>query len=191
LDVINGSQIIYSADRIAIKNERDEVVYRSDSKILALAASTIFRLIVFSTSAGKVRFLNMPNGRSIAVMETGYVSEILITPRWGFVLLASAAEIRLHDVNGAALKSVQLTAPVVRWVAFASPYGFDYVAFADANQTIRRFEAFYPEVMTEVGTFLQTLALGFDASTGRMTVLTGNGFLHLIPCTFTPPADPP
>jgi hypothetical protein len=96
-----GSEFVYSPDRCTLRNETDATVCRSESKILAIAASHVFRIVVFATVENGVFFRDLPKGRVLAdAAVESYVTAIAITPKWVFVLVFAEAELRLFDVNG-------------------------------------------------------------------------------------------
>jgi hypothetical protein len=192
LVVFEGSEMVYSPDEIVVMNDRDEVVCSSEGRIVVLQANWVFHLVVFATVRGFVHFRNLPNGRKVADVDVGdIVTAVEITPKWGSVLLLSMHTLRVHDVNGIAVKSVQLDKEILCWCAFACPFGFDYVVFADSGGDVRLFEAFFPERIKTVESIPQVLALGFDSSISRLTVITVTGELHLIPWALREPDDPP
>jgi hypothetical protein len=119
----------------------------SDCRIVALAASWIFQVFVFTTADRKVHFHCARKGVEItSPTETSeLVHHILITEKCGYVLMHSKNTIYLYSVNGGKIKEVPLSSPILFWSTFSSCTGLDYVIYTNSLQDIAAFDAFYPE----------------------------------------------
>jgi hypothetical protein len=80
-----------------------------------------------------VQAINVENG----------ITGLLITERFGFVLVHSDRRIMLYALNGKPMKNNMLSVPINVWTAFSSDRGFDYVAYATVEGTVSMFEVFY------------------------------------------------
>jgi hypothetical protein len=109
---------------------------------------------------------------------------ILITEKWGFVLLHSANRLYLYNLNGTEIHSVPLASPIVRWTAWSSVIGFDYAAYANAADEVIAFEVFYLGKRKSLGISRDVVCLQFHASSQRLIVVTADGQLKAVPCRF-------
>jgi hypothetical protein len=185
-----GQDLIHSSDGIDILLA-GTLLRRSTSKIMSMACQWTFRLLVYAAIDGKVHFLRLPKGRELVCLDVQeLIDSILITDKWGFVLLLSARKMFLCNVNGLRLKEVALESAIVKWAAFSSLYGFDYVVFVNGTHMVGTFEAFYPENMTELERIPDILAVGFDPEQSRLVIVTMRGQINLIPYTFAEPPGP-
>jgi hypothetical protein len=117
------------------------------------------------------------------------IDQIVITDKWGFVVLHSTETLYLYNVNGTRIKDVKLKAPILKWTAFTCPFGFDYIAFTDGDGQLGVFEAFYPENV-DWRTCTDVVCLKFDSVSERLVVVLLSGHVRAFPVTFPSPKGP-
>ena len=79
---------------------------------------------------------------------------LVITPSWGFtvIYMRSISEgkfthfIAVYGTNGYLLRKVEIQNAVKKIIAWRDEKGFDFVFFADSQNRIFAFEAFYCEI---------------------------------------------
>jgi hypothetical protein len=154
----------------------------TEAHILAIAASDTFRLVVYATSDNFVHFCSTANGTpTIRPLDLQcLITRILITEKWGFVLLQSEENVWLYNVNGTLIKEARIPSVIARWTTFSSDDGFDYVAYADAESHLAVFEAFFlgreATLPTGFDEFAgEPLSLEFDRASQRLIIVTTHG----------------
>jgi hypothetical protein len=162
----------------------DWSIGKSDSEIVAIAASSPFQMVVFVTAVCQMHLHSVRKGNETMppCQFDAFIDSILITEKWGFVLLHSTETLYLYNLNGTEIKKVPITAPFLKWTTFSNVFGFDYVAAANAKGEIIFFEAFYPENATVVGRAADVVCIAFDDSSQRIIVVTAEAAFTAIPC---------
>jgi hypothetical protein len=175
--------LVYCPNRFEVRTV-DRILCKTDSEIVAIAASSPFQMVVIATADCKVHFHSARKGNKTmpSCQIDAFVDDILITEKWGFVLLHSTEMLYLYNLNGTEIKKVPLAAPVLKWTTFSNTFGFDYVACANAKEEIIFFEAFYPEKATVVGQAADVVCLAFDDASQRIIVVTADAAFTAIPC---------
>jgi hypothetical protein len=64
------------------------------------------------------------------------------------------------------IKDMKPHAAVLKWTAFSSPYGFDFVVMVQVTGDVTVFEAFYPEtvILSIARHCWDILAIGFNSA---------------------------
>jgi hypothetical protein len=176
-----NSELVYCPNPFEVYRGTQRLC-RSGSHIMALAANSRFGRVVFATADGRVHFHSSRKGNeTMPPYEMGdVVDSVLITEKWGFVVMHSTQMLALSNLNGTPIKRASLDAPILKWTTFSSMNGFDYVAFVNTKRQIVAFEAFYPEEMTviEEGTTQRAadvVCLEFDRISERLMVVMADG----------------
>jgi hypothetical protein len=168
----------------------DRTVCHADTPIVSIAGNVTFQVVIFATIDGKVQFRGSRKGREIATVPLNdIIDSILITEKWGFVLLHSSSNLYLYNVNGKKIKEVRSHAAILKWTTFSSPYGFDFVAMVQTTGDVTVFEAFYPErvIISVARDCWDILAIGFDSASERLILVTETGSFRAIPFVFPTP----
>jgi hypothetical protein len=181
-----GSSYVFSATGFDIQAPQKQIV-RSDTRIVALAGSVTFRILVYATVDGRVHFCTLWKGSVFKILEFAQVfTSILITEKWGFVLLRSREIIEVCNPNGNPIKTVNLKSPIVTWTLCGTRSGFDFVIFADEEKNAGFFEAFYPENQRIVHSAGGLIHASFDVARQRFVFVSGNGKVDLVQSAQTP-----
>jgi hypothetical protein len=157
-------------------------------RIAVLAVSGPFQIAAFATSDGFLHIHDCGNGASLLAYDTrGEVSQIVITSGWGFVVALLERTVIVCSANGECLKRHELGVPIRKLFPHTSTTGFDFVAFADADDRIGVFEAFYPDRQIEVAVAQGgVVRIGYDRVSHACIVFRANGMLasFLLPYEF-------
>ena len=149
---------------------------RTVSPVSALAVSDTYRSLVFATADGMVCFSSLPEFEDLGVvMLSGFVTKILITEAWGFVVLLCGTEIYVYNVNGTLVKTAEFSRVVKCWSSFTSAYDFDYVVYVDGDDNVWYFEVFYPDLHTKIGTFSGVLSVHYDSDSSSFVMIQAEG----------------
>jgi hypothetical protein len=186
-----GSEMLYCRSLCELYiGER--LVCKSDNRIVTVAGSATFQVVVFATSDRNVHFHTARKGNEIAKLSlNGLVELILITETWGFVLLHSTGNLYVYNVNGTKIKEMEWEENILKWTTFASPYGFDYVACLQRSGDVIMFEAFYPEkTVVLLEQCWGMLGMTFDAASERIVMVTDTARIDAIPVVFEVPEGP-
>jgi hypothetical protein len=159
----------------------ERLLVRCDCRVTGLAVNKRYRSLVFCTADGRAHFHSMKDCNEVSVVQLkSSVSNIIITDSWGFVVLASDSDVYVYNVNGSFVSSCKLPHPIVRWSAFSSHSGFDYIAFCDLPGRVGYFEAFYPSQAVYLCECRDVLSVHYDTSTQRLVSVTANGQAKMI-----------
>jgi hypothetical protein len=141
---------------------------------------------------GKVHFRSARKGTPLSepLQMTELIDGILITEKWGFIMMHSMRTLYLYSINRAKIKEVKLAAPIVTWTTFPSVFGFDYVAYANDHADIVLFEAFYPERAQIISRHWNVIALAAEPTSDRLVIVMANGYIHGVPYSFGQPTSP-
>jgi len=169
-----------------------QLLCQTESRILTVAGSVTYQIVVFSTNDRHVHFRSARTGKEVVTFQVDQnIESILITAKWGFVLLYGAGKLHLYSVNGSKIRETPWPEKIVRWTEFSSPWGFDFVACAHDSEELVVFEAFWPDKRTKrADGFSGVLGLGFDAKSERLIVVTETGDASAIKIEFAEPTGP-
>jgi hypothetical protein len=165
---------------------------RTEGRVVAFAVSESFSMLVFATADGAVHFRSPRKGREIipSLRIRELVQSILITEKWGFILIHSHLAIYIYTVNGEKLSELPLKSAINAWTSFSSVFGFDYVVYANTCGDVTVFEVFDSDDVKVIVTCWDVIAIHFDSTSERLMIVTSLGLVQAIPYTFTAPAAP-
>ena len=169
------------------------------SSINCMSINSSFHTIVCGTRDGYLLFCSLTHGTITKLVNIkGRPSSILITPKWGFVVVHSTViqegklihKILLYTINGDLIKATDdisnvssNTYSVTSWSSFSDSKGFDYIIFANEKNECYLAEAFYIEQISQP--FYQSpnliSSLSYLYEEKIATVLQNNGNLIFIP----------
>jgi hypothetical protein len=169
-----------------IRNSK-KVICRSNARITSFAVNMTFQRLVYSRCDGKVCFVQLMKGSEIqSISLNDAIDSILITQRWGFVVLKSSRSVFVCSVNGVFLKSKELKSRIRSWKCFASFEGFDLVAFAAESGEVGYLEAFLPAEQKVLHQCPEVMDLVYDLDGARMFVVERSGSVEVIPHALPP-----
>jgi hypothetical protein len=120
--------------------------------ILSFASCSNFNVTAVGCDDGKLRIRSNVTGRKVATvsLDNEIPIAILITPGWGLIVVKTIASIFVFDVNGFRVGKVACEMEFLRWTAFRTRAGFDFVAFQDSDQNSFCFEAAKPATVVSL-----------------------------------------
>jgi hypothetical protein len=153
------------------------------SRVVRLCADKVFRVVIAATAEGFLRFFDANGGEMVREVDVGgEVELILVTPKWGLVVVCVKGEIVLFNVNGLLLKRRQMGDQITAAFAFASQKDFDYVAFVTERNRVGLFEALHPEKSWVFHDGKEPIvAVLFERPTASFIVLSQSGHVTFLP----------
>jgi hypothetical protein len=152
-------------------------------KIVCFASSEKFHVTAVGCSDAKLRIRSNETGLKVATacLDDQIPVKILVTPKWGFIVVGTPNYLFVFSVNGILAKKVEFTRDVEKWFTFHSREGFDFIAFVDQSGKLGCFEAMEPDAVTEIDYSGKILEIGFDWRHNCFLIVTQNGELVIIP----------
>jgi hypothetical protein len=192
VDMENG--FIYSPDQFEIWsikfNGEKKLRLRSTSRIIAMAARHPFRSLVFATIDRKVHFASLVRESEIIEKEVPeLIDAILITPKWGFVVMHSRSNLFVYNVNGTFVKSSTLTSEILTWTTFSSFAALDHVAFANEAGEVNYFEVYYPDRLESLWKCRDVIHISYQLYEGWFLAVTKYGIVLVKPVVIRPKTD--
>lgn len=195
---------LYSLDILAKKtaaNQTGDSLLKEQFSIPSFRASirccdisSAFQLIVCGTKDKSLMFCSLASRSLVRTVELDAKPIILlITPSWGFtvVYMRSFVEgspihyIALFSSNGVMIRKVSIPYAVKKMSTFKDSKGFDFVLFANDQNEIFAFEAFYCDVGNPLFQAKSNIvALSYMISTQSIVILCDDAFVHFIPKAF-------
>jgi hypothetical protein len=116
-------------------------------RIRCFAESRKFGIVAIGCDDAKLRIRSHKDGRKImtAALDDEIPIKVLITKKFGFIVVLTDFNWFIFTVNGTLIKKAQISCKVNKLTTFHSVAGFDYVVFCDENAIVYWFEAMYPE----------------------------------------------
>jgi hypothetical protein len=151
--------------------------------ISVVAVSSKFAVVVVGTCDGKVAAYGLAKGEfRFAVDVASKPLKMVVTQRWGFVLVDAGGKLFLFDCNGKLLKVVEIRFVVRLIVTFTCQRGCDFVAIASTKGQIMVAEAFYLD-MEEVAFTVSSkiVAMEYVVSKMAFVVIKRDGEVCVIP----------
>jgi hypothetical protein len=107
--------------------------------------------------------------------------KILITRKWGFIVVKTATKIRVFTSNGLFVSEAMNSADIKSWTCFRSFDGFDFVAYDSGDGKLRYFEAADPTQLRSIQVQGKIQAFTFAWRVDRFLIATSDGIVHLCP----------
>jgi hypothetical protein len=151
--------------------------------VSVVAVSSKFAVVVVGTCDGKVAAYGLSKGEFRFAVDVGSKPlKIVVTHRWGFVLVDAGEKLFLFDCNGKLLKVVEIRFVARLIVTFACEKGRDFFAIASTKGQIMVAEAFYldlEEVAFTVSS--KVVAMEYVMSKMALIIINRDGEVCLIP----------
>jgi hypothetical protein len=153
--------------------------------VVCMYASAAYNTVVVGTRGGRLVFYGLHGGRFVNAVELGGAVplKVIVTPAFGFVVVASHGKIAVFTVNGTLIRERDFVHSVDEWCTFANGRGFDFVLLSTAEGKVLVLEAF---TLRESPTLFQTqpavAALAYDGGRRGFVVATPDGCGHIVPC---------
>jgi hypothetical protein len=185
------NRFIYSPDQFDIWSIRitgeKKLRLRSRSRIIAMAGSQPFRSLVFTTIDRKVHFASLvKESEMITIDVPELIDAIVITPKWGFVVMHSKSTLFVYNVNGTFVKSSTLSSEILTWTTFSSFAGFDYVAFANEAGEVNYFEVYYPDLLENLWKCRDVIMISYELDNAWFMIVTKYGKVLVKPVVIRP-----
>jgi hypothetical protein len=182
------SERICQISRSSLRRVPDDsrpLVIKLPDPIVCFASSAKFNVTAVGCEDGKLRIRSNETGLKVATVSLdGEVAKsILITPKWGFIVVWTATSLFLFSVNGVLGKKVTWNRVIEKWFAFHDRDGFDFVAFVDEDKQLMYFEAMDPDTVLQLP--YEGTIVGFDylARYNCFFIISDTGKLNIIPRT--------
>jgi hypothetical protein len=141
---------------------------------------------------GEIITIDVPVVKEREIIEKDVpelIDAILITPKWGFVVMHSRSNLFVYNVNGTFVKSSKLTSEILTWTTFSSFVGFDYVAFANEAGEVNYFEAYYPDHLENLWKCRDVIHISYQLYDGWFLAVTKYGKVLVKPAVIRPKTD--
>jgi hypothetical protein len=151
--------------------------------ILCFASSPKFNVTAVGCDDSKLRIRSNLSGRKVATvaLDGELPIDVLITPSWGIIVVKSLRSIFVFDVNGHPIHRAPYQGEIVRWNAFQTRSGFDFVVYQDSEHSCFCFEAAYPQAISRLETGSAPLVcLAYDWRTNCFIFAAGTGKVLLV-----------
>jgi WD40 repeat protein len=165
-------------------------LYRDE--ITCCAVSSDFGLIASGTRDGFLVLSSLNRGSNTRVVDIGgRPYAVLITQKWGFVVMCSTKlangklehAISVHTVNGLFVRSRQIVAAVVACTTWSSADGFDFVIMVGESGKLWYFDVFKLDVIPfkEYTANRPVVAIRYSPRERGVTVVSGKGDVAFVP----------
>jgi hypothetical protein len=166
-----------------LPEDSQSVTMKLPEAIVCFASSAKFNVTAVGCQDGKLRIRSNETGLKVATisLDGEIPSSILITPKWGFIVVFTGKSLFLFSVNGVLGKKVPYPRVVQKWFTFYDRDGFDFIAFVDVNGRLQYFDAMEPEHVTEIA--YEGTLVGFDyiARYNCFFIVSESGNLSIVP----------
>jgi hypothetical protein len=144
-----------------------------------------FDLLVLATLESTLLFYavsGMSKSRSWLAGEI--FQQILITEGWGFVVVLTAQNLYLFNVNGSLIRSVGNTKSLMLLCCWKDAKGFDWLCGVDDRGRLGCYEAFYLNFAQSICYCRGTvIALHYLTDRGSMSAVTQEGKCFIVSCS--------
>ena len=165
-------------------------------KVLCMAMNENMKIFALGCDDCKVRIRNLSNGKKIntisllsdCINDDGIPRNILITNRWGFVVVNTLNKLFVFSVNGKLIQSMDNFPKIVRWFSFYSHEGFDFVGYEckEKPYCIFYFEALKPserklKMVPSSHSQSKIMTIHYDLNWNSFLVVSNDGIIHILP----------
>jgi hypothetical protein len=174
--------VVYSCPR----NDPTSVqeLFVAPERICGLEMSETFNVIAVMTIDNVLRLCTLTNGEVTTIVNLdGEPDRVLITPGWGFIVVASGPDLAVYAINGDRVGGRKLEADVRAWSAFADHRLLDFLICVDTEYRINEFEVGRPESDAVIanGRRMDFIAVRWIEDRSCIAAITGDGVLALYP----------
>ncbi|OHT16368.1 hypothetical protein TRFO_13208 [Tritrichomonas foetus] len=182
--VIRDRTIVTLFDTITFPEKVGQIVILDDT-IVDCQINQNFSIIAILSRNGMLHLhsLNKMQKVQSVNLKPHHARKLLITPKWGFILVDCSDRILIFNINGSLIKEVAFKFDISNWTSFGSVKDFDYVIFeTEKNSSIGIFEAFDPLPTLNVITQLPSPVkfMGYSRTQDCAYALTMQGHLAMI-----------
>lgn len=184
----NSDGLVYVYKQL---NKPSISIHTFTDRIRSIAINKDFHILVIASNNSTLLYVSLSSGQVVKVFELpGKANDVIITPKWGFVLvyLSNIIDgilhhyIHLYSINGDLINSIEVKRKVKYWTSFSSPSDFDFIVIVDDDDEIYLFEAFYLDInqkLYKVSSRVITIEYIYVLST--LCVMCEDGKLLLLP----------
>jgi hypothetical protein len=151
--------------------------------ISCFAMSRPFNITAVGCEDGKLRIRSNENGRKVCTvdLDSEVPTNVLVTRRWGFVVVKTGQSIFVFTVNGILVKKAASSKPIRLWCCYYSRDGFDFVAYQDADRDICYFEAVEPDQLLRLDPMRNIAGMSYDWRNDCFLFLVDTGKIIVMP----------
>jgi hypothetical protein len=134
------------------------------ASISCFAMSRQFGITAVGCEDGKLRIRCNETGAKVVTQSlNGEIPiNVLITGRWGFVVVKTIESIFVFTVNGVLVQTAKNAKRARMWISYHTRDGLDFVAYQDENLEIESFEAVSPGKLERSQTMANVAGMGYD-----------------------------
>jgi hypothetical protein len=143
-----------------------------------------FDLLVVATLESTLLFYSVSGMfKSRSWLAGEIVRQILITEGWGFVVVLTAQNLYLFNVNGSLIRSVGNTKSLMLLCCWKDAKGFDWLCGVDNRGRLGCCEAFYLSIAESICYCRGTvIALHYLTDCRSISAVTQDGKCFIVPC---------
>lgn len=180
--------VLYCLNRTSIWLRTDaflKALHHFSSPVRFAVPSPAFKICVVATLDGHVFVYSMNNESTVKTATFDEeITHVVITERFGFIVVFTQSTVNLLSVNGDLIKTVPFRFSVAKAFAFASFSDFDYVVVETEERELAVFEAFYPDKVVVLGQVDEDIVGVFYAQMKTaFIVIMKSGTINIIPDT--------
>lgn len=166
------------------------------TRISALVADEIFHVLVVGTMDGFIHIFRTIDGGLVKSIDLSLeeennkkyeerfkeVRKILITSKWGLILVRIFGKIKVFNINGRHIIDIPLHENILKWFTYSDSKSFDFVVFENSEHKIGFFD---PLKSDSVKYFYETMEplplISFIPSIGCFAFLSESKQITLVP----------
>jgi hypothetical protein len=154
-------------------------------KIACFASSEKFNIVAVCGIDGRLRIRSSQTGRKVATvgLDRELPTNVLITKRWGLIVVKTQLSIFVCSVNGGSVAKVSNTRTIRQWIAYRSHDGVDFVLYQDSDFGIRYFEAAVPAKEEAVDAEFEVCGMGYSWRADAFILVADAGKVIVFPRT--------
>ncbi|OHT16200.1 hypothetical protein TRFO_13357 [Tritrichomonas foetus] len=155
----------------------------AESKVTAIAASSVFKTVAFATLDGFLHVHDLLTNEELSKVNFGHhITNIVITANWGFVVGSSGDRIFVLNANGENILTQEYKFIIEKLFPFSNRAGFDFVAFETSDRQVGFIEVLCPGNPTTIRKCdSPTVKVTYDNLHRTFIVSQENGHIAFVP----------
>lgn len=193
------------SERGYLENVRD--VCFVSHKVICMAMNENLKVFALGCDDCKIRIRNLATGKKIKTVSLIDINNndddiniinnddviprrILITNRWGFIVVNTLFRLFIFSVNGTLIQCVNDFLKIDRWFSFCSSEGFDFIGFESQEKPycIFYFEVLKPlerkfKMIPSIQLKPKIVKVHYDSSWNSFIIISNDAKIHVLPLT--------
>lgn len=157
-------------------------------QIICTAVSESYECAVACTEENHMMICSVNHCELVRIVKLpGRPRRVVITPGWGFIVVAmeptqkGGDEIATYTINGDLLARATIDGSTACLTSFVTPSGFDYIAIGSTNQHVFLAEAFYLRFQAVKSCESSVVALAYRSPGDSLIVVSADGAVAFVP----------